>query len=151
MALWKFLHLLGVAIFLGNNLITPFWKAMADRNRDSRVVAFAQRMVSLTDKIFTITGVTLLAMGGYVLAGSQPGMWSQSWLIWGHALFVASGLLWLFVLIPLQWKLGRMAREFADGSPIPDRYWSLNRMWSLVGSLSSLLPLVALWWMVVKG
>lgn len=151
MFVWKFVHLLGVGIFLGNNLVTPFWKVLADRTRDPKVIAFAQGLVGLTDKVFTISGVALLAAGGYAMAGQNPGMWSQSWLILGHAAFVLSGILWLFALVPLQWKLGRMAKEFADGSPIPDRYWSLNRIWMVVGSVSSFLPLLSLWWMVVKG
>lgn len=151
MVIWKFLHLLGASLFVGNNLITPFWKALADRTRNPFVVAFAQRLVGLTDKVFTISGVSLLATGGYAMAALQPGIWSRNWLIWGHGVFVASGLLWMAVLLPLQWKLGRLARGFADGSPIPARYWELNRIWSLAGTLASLLPLATLWWMVAKS
>lgn len=147
---WKFIHMLGICLFVGNNLVTPFWKMLADRTRDGRVVAFAQRLIALTDWIFTLGGVVLLATAGYVLAARMPGVWGQDWLFWGHALFVASGIIWGGVLLPLQWKMGALARGFADGSPIPEAYWRLNRIWSVVGVVASLLPLFTLWLMVVK-
>lgn len=52
----KSLHLAGVAIFLGNIVVTGWWKAMADRTRDARIIAFAQRQVTLTDWVFTAEG-----------------------------------------------------------------------------------------------
>jgi uncharacterized membrane protein len=39
--LLKSLHILGVVLFLGNIIITGWWKAMADRTRNPVVIAFA--------------------------------------------------------------------------------------------------------------
>ena len=63
--LLKTLHLVGVVIFLGNIIVTAWWKVMADRTRDPKIIAFAQRQVTLTDWVFTFGGVTLVAIGGY--------------------------------------------------------------------------------------
>jgi len=38
-----------VVAFLGNIIVTGWWKLMADRTRDPRVIAFAQRQVTTTD------------------------------------------------------------------------------------------------------
>lgn len=41
----KNLHILGVILFLGNIIVTAWWKVMADSQSNSMVVAFAQRQV----------------------------------------------------------------------------------------------------------
>src|SRR5574341_288809 len=89
--LWlKTLHVLGAVLFLGNIIVTGWWKVMADRTRDPRIVAFAQRQVTLTDWVFTAGGVAL------VLASGLGNAWlhgisipEQPWLVWGLALFTA--------------------------------------------------------------
>ena len=41
--LWlKTLHIIGAILFLGNIIITGWWKFMADRTRDPKIVAFAR-------------------------------------------------------------------------------------------------------------
>jgi len=60
----KSLHILGAVIFLGNIIITGWWKVMADRTRNPVVIAFAQRQVTLTDYIFTGGGVVLILATG---------------------------------------------------------------------------------------
>jgi uncharacterized membrane protein len=56
---FKVMHLLGVVMFLGNIIVTALWKAMADQTNEPHVIAFAQRLVTLTDCIFTGGGVVL--------------------------------------------------------------------------------------------
>ena len=49
----KYLHILGIVLLLGNVTITAFWKAFADRTGDPVVIAFGQRLVTITDFVFT--------------------------------------------------------------------------------------------------
>jgi uncharacterized membrane protein len=100
---FKVVHLIGVIAFLGNIIITAAWKTLADRTGDPRVIAYAQRLVTLTDWTFTAGGVVLIVLGGYGMAftaGIDPR--GQFWLVLGQALFGASGLIWVAVLIPTQ-------------------------------------------------
>jgi uncharacterized membrane protein len=60
---FKVVHLFGVVLFLGNIIVTAVWKVMADRTGDPRVIAYAQRLVTLTDWMFTAGGVVLLLVG----------------------------------------------------------------------------------------
>lgn len=151
--LWlKTLHVLGAVLFLGNIIVTGWWKLAADRTRDARIIAFAQRQVSLTDYVFTAGGVALLLGAGLLnihLHGMQIS--ALPWLVWGIALFAASGVIWVAVLVPMQSAQARMAREFAAGGPIPDAYWRLCRRWNFWGALATLLPVSVLYFMVFKG
>ena len=60
----KSLHILGAVAFLGNIIITGWWKVMADRTGDARIIAFAQRQVTLTDFVFTAGGAALILATG---------------------------------------------------------------------------------------
>lgn len=150
--LWlKSLHLLGVVIFLGNIIVTGWWKTMADRTRDPVIIAFAQRQVTLTDWVFTAGGVMLVLAGGLGNALLHHMDYLHTyWLAWGLWLFVASGIIWVLILLPIQIAQERMARRFANGGEIPERYWQLERLWIVFGTLATLLPLINLYWMVFK-
>jgi uncharacterized membrane protein len=50
---------LGAVIFLGNIIVTGWWKVMADRTSNPFVIALAQRQVTLTDFVFTAGGAAL--------------------------------------------------------------------------------------------
>ncbi|MGA2636630.1 DUF2269 family protein [Methylocella sp.] len=65
--------MLGIVLFLGNIIGTGVWRAFADRTRNAEVIAFAQRLVTLTDWAFTLSGVVLILVGGYGMA-SAAGM-----------------------------------------------------------------------------
>lgn len=149
--LLKTIHILGVILLLGNITITAWWKSMANRTGDARIIAFAQRQVTLTDFLFTLPGAVLIvATGdfiGYVLLTDS---WSIRWLTWGRILFIVSGLIWLSVLIPIQVKQARLARTFGTGAEIPAAYWRLNRCWYAFGTVALLLPMANLYWMVFK-
>jgi uncharacterized membrane protein len=146
----KTLHLAGVMLFLGNIVVTGWWKAMADHTRDPRIIAFAQRQVTLTDWVFTAGGAALLAAAGYGNAYLHGIALSTPWVALGHWLFVASGLIWVAILIPVQTLQARLARGFADGGPIPERYWRLGRLWMVFGIAATALPAANLYVMVFK-
>lgn len=151
--LWlKTLHILGAVLFLGNIIVTGWWKVMADRTRNPRIIAFAQHQVTLTDWVFTAGGVALVLATGLANAHLHGiAIWSSHWLVWGIALFTASGVIWVALLVPLQARLARLSRGFADGQPVPAEYWRLCRQWNFWGIVATLLPVSVLYFMVFKG
>ena len=149
-AIFKTIHIVGVIFFVGNIAVTGWWKTMADRTRDPKVIAFAQRQVTLTDYVFTAGGLVLLIVGGagsYAVGNLSP---ETPWIHVGTGLFAVSGFIWFLVLIPVQAKLARFARDFAAGGEIPDLYWRLEKRWSIWGAVATLLPLAAVAVMVGK-
>jgi uncharacterized membrane protein len=147
----KLVHIAGAVLLLGNIIVTAWWKVMADRTGNPSIIAFAQRQVTLTDFAFTAVGVILLVVAGDTLAYSYyEDSWSIRWIWWGRVLIITTGLIWLGVLVPIQVRLARLAKAFADGGPIPPRYWALERAWIGVGTVIIVLPLIAAGVMVLK-
>jgi uncharacterized membrane protein len=147
----KFLHLLGVVLLLGNVTVSAVWKVFADRSGHARTVAHAQRMVTGTDWAFTGGGILLIIGGGYGMAAlAGLDLLRVRWLFWGQVLFLLSGGLWLFMLVPLQIRQAQQARRFDDGTIIPDTYWRLARRWLLWGVIATVPLVVALLLMVAK-
>ena len=148
---FKVVHLFGVVLFLGNIIVTAVWKALADRTGSPAIVAYAQRLVTITDFAFTAVGAALIAITGPLMAEQFGGIGATRWLTWGAGMFVASGLIWVFVLIPVQIMQARMARTFAKQTAIPGRYRKLSSIWSVAGAVATLLPLANLYFMVFKA
>jgi uncharacterized membrane protein len=147
---FKIVHMLGIVLFLGNIIVTGVWKVMADRTGNPAVVGFAQRLVTLTDWVFTAGGAALVLAGGYGMAYSVGYDTGSGWLLLAITLFSASGVIWVAILIPVQIRQARLARSFEPGGEIPPLYWRLNRQWYFWGILATIIPLANLYVMVVK-
>jgi uncharacterized membrane protein len=150
-SIYKFAHLIGVVLLLGNITVTAVWKVFADRTRNPPIIAFGQRMVTGTDFGLTVPGIVLTIVGGYgAMIEAQYDFPGPFWLLWSQICFVVAGIIWLAVLIPIQVKQARMAREFADAAEVPPQYRRLARQW-LAWGLIATVPLVsALWLMIYK-
>lgn len=145
----KFLHVTGVAMLMGNITVTAIWKFFADRNGQPQVLAFAQKLVTYTDWSMTFWGAVLIMGGGYGMAISAGFPLWRGWLLWSQILFVLAGLIWLLVLVPIQVKQARLARDFSvDG--VGEEYRALSRRWLAWGVVSTAPLIVATWLMVAK-
>lgn len=148
--LWlKVLHIVGVVMFLGNIVITGWWKNMADRTRNPQIIAFAQRQVTVTDWIFTAGGSVILTIAG-VLNVHTSWTYSMKWLQWGIGMFILSAIIWVVVLIPTQIKQAKMAEIFAETGVITDYYWKLCWRWNFWGALAVIIPMIAIYFMTFK-
>lgn len=87
---------------------------MADGTRDPKIIAVAQRKVTLTDSVFTAGGIVLLIVGGvgaYTVGGLAP---ATPWIVRGTGIFAASGFIRFLIVIPVQTRLARLSRDFAS-------------------------------------
>ncbi|TVP48466.1 MAG: DUF2269 family protein [Gemmatimonadales bacterium] len=148
---FKFLHVLGAIILVGNVTVTAVWKVFADRTREATVVAFGQRLVTITDWSLTAAGIVLIIVGGYGAAlTARMDLFGAKWLVWGQILFAVSGIIWAAILVPVQVRQARAARAFATGGEIPEAYRRDSRRWLVWGILATVPLVVAVWLMVYK-
>lgn len=149
--IFKLMHVLGIILLLGNITVTAVWKVFADRTRDGGIVAFGQRMVTGTDFGLTVPGIVLTMIGGYgAMFEARYDFPGPAWLVWSQLSFVAAGVIWLGILIPIQVKQARMAREFAAAGAISQEYRLLARRWLFWGLVATVPLVSALYLMIAK-
>jgi uncharacterized membrane protein len=100
----KVIHLVCAALFLGNVIVSGVWALMAERTRNHAIIAFSNRMVLITDALFTLVGAVGVVWTGHGMAVHFGGEAGHPWIQWSYALLSFSGLIWLFVLVPIQLK-----------------------------------------------
>jgi uncharacterized membrane protein len=148
----KALHILAVAIFLGNIITGLFWKAHADRTRDPRFMAHALDGIIRSDRWFTIPGVVGIVFFGLwgAIVGRLP-ILGTPWIWQSIVLFTISGLAFVLQVAPLQVRLRAMTQAAASGgSWDPALYRRMSLRWEFWGALAIVTPLIALVLMVAK-
>lgn len=150
-SLYKFAHIVGIVLLVGNITVTAVWKVFADRTHNAAIVAFGQRMVTGTDFGLTFPGIVLTMVGGYgAMYEASYNFPGPGWLLWSQVSFAAAGVIWLGVLIPIQVKQARMAREFAGDAQVPAEYRTLARRWIVWGLVATVPLVLALYLMIDK-
>ena len=149
-----FLHIAGAVVFLGNIIVTAAWMLMAERTRSVNVVHFSAKAVMRADLLFTLPGVLLILMNGLAMVldrwGGLAAFHELSWISAALALFTASGVIWVGLLIPVQHRMA----VFSDPSDYPDslpsEFFSALRRWYVWGAVAIALPVCSLYLMVTK-
>ncbi|MEM1133297.1 MAG: DUF2269 domain-containing protein [Pseudomonadota bacterium] len=149
--IFKYLHIFGVVLLLGNVTVTAVWKVFADRSKDWRIIAFGQAMVTGTDFGLTIPGIILTMVGGYgMIWEAGYGLIEPAWLLWSQLMFIAAGVIWLGILVPVQIKQARLAKKFAGEHSLTPEYRRLSHIWITWGLISFVPLMIAMYLMIAK-
>jgi len=147
-AYFKIIHLACACLFLGNVIVSGVWALMAERTHNHAIIQFSNRMVLITDGVFTLLGSLGVVYTGHDLAEQFGGHASHPWIQWSYGLLLFSGLIWLFILVPIQLKQRQLLRQSTE---VGEAYWRLSRIWQLAGAIATLLPLPIVYFMVTKS
>lgn len=144
----KIVHVLSASLFLGNVVVSATWAALAERTRNYEVIAFSNRLVLITDLLFTLTGSVLVVLTGSTMSHRFGGAGAQGWIAWSYALFGISGLIWAILLVPIQLRQRVLLRR---DKAITGEYLRLSKIWQISGAVATVVPLPILYLMVTKG
>lgn len=145
------LHALGSLFFLGNIIYAFFWKVMANKNGDTRVIQYGQKNLAYVDGLFTTSSTTVIAITGYTLAKlSGYHIFTTGWLLWSQIFFYGSAAIWALLLVPIGIKQLSLIKKLEPTDEIPERYWSLAKKWNALWIAATILPLMSFILMVIK-
>ena len=145
----KLIHVVAVILFLGNIITGLFWKAHADRTRDVRFIAHTISGIIRSDRWFTIPGVVVITVAGF-MAAIQAGLpiLRTGWILWSVIAFSLSGIAFAWRVAPLQRQLLSLT---SATTPLD---WTVYRaksiQWELWGLFATVTPLIAVVLMVIK-
>jgi len=152
MYLWfKLLHVVAVIVFMGNISLGIFWKDIADRSRDPRIMAHTLRGIILADRRFTIPAIIVIVVGGVATAiAEQIPMLATGWILWSIALFVVSGIAFGPVS-RAQREMAALATEGVKTGALDEtRYRTFSASWNVWGLIALVAPAIAVALMVLK-
>lgn len=144
--IWKFVHVLGAMLLIGNVVTTGLWSHWAMARRDQAVAAFAAGAILAADLWLTLGGGAMLTIGAIAMVRDrQLPWWELGWIRTAAlALGVSTGA-WLAVLLPCQLRMRTLAAS-GDVSALRRVFM----LWSVVGWAATAALLVGLWAMVVR-
>ena len=149
---FKFLHIVGAILFLGNIITGVFWKAHADKSRDPQIIAHALDGILRSDRLFTIPGVIIILVSGFAAAivGGYS-LFRTDWIAGGIGLFTITAIVFMARIAPIQRQMRDLARSSAGQATFDwPTYQKLSRAWAIWGSIAVLAPVVAAALMVFK-
>ena len=117
------------------------------------IIAFACRLVNITDLAFTALGAALVVIGGIGLFHAGGIAISDSpHLTIGISLFAMAAVLWLTGLLPLQLYMSKLAAKTvaAGQATMPEAYGKCVKLWTVLGIIATVLPLGTLWFMIAR-
>ncbi len=149
-----FLHIAGAVVFLGNIIVTAAWMLMAERTRSTSVIHFSAKAVIRADLLFTLPGVLLILLNGFAMVLARWGGWGAfhqlSWITVALALFTASGVIWVGILISIQHRMAVFSHPSDYPDSLPSEFFSALRRWYIWGGIAIALPVCSLYLMVNK-
>jgi uncharacterized membrane protein len=153
MYLWlKLVHVLAVAMFLGNIVTGVFWHKHALKTRNASLIAHTIDGVIRSDRLFTMPAVFLILASG-IFAAVQGGfpILRTPWIAWTLVMFAISGAVFMTRLAPLQRHMHAEAATAAKSGAFDyAAYHRLSRQWDLWGAVATVTPLIGLAFMVLK-
>lgn len=143
MLLLKTLHVICAVLWLGNFVVTGVWSLRAFATRDALLARFATREILFTDLLFTFVGGSAVIMSGLGLAaleGVAP--WATAWTRGALVTSIASGVLWLGLLLPIELRMRRLTGD-GDGAALRRTFvwWNIIG-WSITVALFSVIYLM---------
>lgn len=148
--LLRLLHVVGACVLLGTGAGIAFFMVISNRSRDPALIAHVAGIVVLADTVFTATAALVQPVTGWLLARAVGWPLTEGWIVWALGLYVFVGAFWLPV-VWMQIRLRDLARAARDaGTPLPDAYHRLYRMWFACGFPAFAAVLAILWLMITR-
>lgn len=139
----KFMHILGVVVFMGNMVTGPLWLMLAYYAGEPRQLALSAQALAKADMYLTAPGVQLAVWNGICMVGALGGVHKHPWLLEALGLLVATSVFSCTVV--LYWQERFVAAAVAEDAV--DTRRALVQ-WALWGTLVG-VPFVWVAWLMV--
>ena len=147
---FKLLHVLAVALFLGNITTGVFWKAHADRSRNPAIIGHTLEGLIQADRLFTMPPIIFILIGGFGAAiGGRFPILGTGWIFWSIVLFTISGFAFMMHVAPAQRGMLALVRKSGDSLDWA-AYRALSRRWEIWGAVALAAPALAAALMIMK-
>lgn len=146
----KTLHILSSTIIFGTGIGVAFFMFRSYFTNDLHQKLYAARNTVLADYFFTLPAVILQPVTGVWLVWRGGYDWTSFWLLATYIIYIVAGLCWLPVVWTQIQLKNMLVQSVETGTELPARYYSLFRLWFILGWPAFVGLLVVFFLMVMK-
>jgi len=146
--LMRVVHILAVAVLLGNLLMAPFWRKRLAALGGVQARAAANRSIRVADLLFTLPGWAVVLATGIMLI-IYRGM-HGGWLHLSLLLFLGWLIFWHMLVLRSRKAMITQAEEAASGGQAPAELAQHERQWQQWSYLAAGIAVLILILMVAK-
>ena len=146
--LMRVVHILAVAVLLGNLLMAPFWRKRLAALGGVQARAAANRSIRVADLLFTLPGWAVVLATGIMLI-IYRGM-HGGWLHLSLLLFLGWLIFWHMLVLRARKAMITQAEEAASGGQAPAELAQHERQWQQWSYLAAGIAVLILLLMVAK-
>jgi uncharacterized membrane protein len=143
----KLAHVLAATLFFGNVVIGTIWETRSLVSKRAEIIRYTYATVAWLDAVFTAPLILVALVSGLMLGTLAGGVFSIGWLVVAFAIFALSGLVWLALDIPTQYRVKRLMDDVPlDAKELPEAVLRLLRFRVVlnVGAIALLLVVLTL-------
>lgn len=145
----KFAHILSVTLVFANAVIGTLWETRGLLSRRSEVIRYTYETVTWMDSVFTAPLVLIAVASGILMATNLGGVWGIGWLSCAFVIFLVSGVVWVCLDIPTQYRVNRLFSELPKSSESLPRQ-IIKLLWFRLGmNVLSLFPLILIFFLMI--
>lgn len=145
----KFAHVLSVTLVFANAVIGTLWETRGLLSRRAEVIRYTYQTVTWMDSVFTAPLILIAVTSGILMATNLGGVWGIGWLSCAFVVFLFSGILWVCLDIPTQYRVNKLFSALKEGSEnLPNQITKL--LWFRLGlNVLSLVPLILIFFLMI--
>ena len=137
----RFLHIAAVTLFFANAVVGILWEWRSLASNSKEVILHTYNTVAFLDSRFSAPLIILSVIGGLSLSFNIGELWQIGWLSVSFLLFLLSGIFWIVIDIPTQYKIKQLVSSLKPEGQIPDELIRLFKLrWWI--SMAGVVPLV---------
>lgn len=137
--IWLFLHLIGVALWLGGMFVLSLWTSRARASGSQEVIAFAyataerlyRGLIAVAASVTIVAGAILIIATGRAFFRPFPEHWLFQMQVAGLLAFLAT----LFIVLPTAGKLATLAERGGELEEDKALFAAKVKQQAIVGSL----------------
>lgn len=111
-----FIHIISVTLFFANAVFGILWEARSLVSKDAAIILHTYRTVTWLDALISSPLIIISVLSGVILTAIIGNLWQIGWLSYAFIIFLFSGLIWIVLDIPTQYKIKTMTKEVEPGT-----------------------------------
>jgi len=142
-----FVHVVSVTLFFGNAVIGILWESRSLASGRAGTILQTYETVAWLDARFSSPLIIISVIGGIMLSVILGDLWQIGWLSLAFLLFLLSGVVWVVLDIPTQYRIKKLLAALEPHTDeLPSELLRLlrTRLWISIAGVAPLVVVFAL-------